>query len=515
MNQDSSDQHDPVRRPGVDHPANRRAALGVLMPGFSGTSVPQWLHRPLREGLASVCLFAMNTPDVSTTRALCDELAELAPELLIAADEEGGDVSRLQAAEGSALPGSEALGVVDDLDLTREAGRLTGALVRAAGIHLTIAPVLDVTSNPANPVIGVRAFGSDPASVGAHGRAFIEGLHAAGVGAAAKHFPGHGDTAVDSHVGLPVIEVEPQVLAERDVRPFAMVADLVDTVMTAHIVVPAHGPHPATLSTWAYELLRDTGFHGPAITDAVGMAAVAAGDAEHGSGIGQATVRALAAGADLVCLDSPQNRDPEPLFEQALEAVMQALADGTLHRETLVASADRTRMSVRRITARPGWLDDEPHDAERLERFGREVAARALTLTGATTVGPVPAGLVDIRAGHNWAAGDLGSVVLEQFNAHRAEIGAEPLAQHSFDELETLHGPLVVVTKAATSNRSEADQLQRLLSQVPDAVVVHTGAQVAAPQVPNLVCTHGLARPNLYQAARAIFAANTNDQEPR
>ncbi|MGA4508334.1 glycoside hydrolase family 3 N-terminal domain-containing protein [Propionibacteriaceae bacterium G1746] len=483
----------------------RAAALGVLMPGFAGTSVPAWLAAHVRDGLGGVCLFAMNTPDIVTTRALCDELSALNPDLCITTDEEGGDVSRLQAATGSWLPGNEALGALDDAAVTRSVGAAIGSLVRAAGVHLTIAPVLDVASNKHNPVISVRAFGATPDLVARHGRAFIDGLHQAGVGGCAKHFPGHGDTAVDSHVGLPVIDVAQAVLADRDVAPFAAVADAVDAVMTAHIVVPAHGPHPATLSAWAYDLLRSTGFDGPVITDALGMAAIAAGDADHRAGMGEGCVRALEAGADLLCLDAPQNRDGEDQFAEAYAAIGAALLSGRLSVERLRASAGRTRACVRTITARPGWRADAPADLGAIRDLGDRVAVAALAVTGDVLVRN-RGWLVDLRRSTNWAAGDLGSVVLDTLNEAADAAGTPrftPITASHVREVPA-DDTVVVVTRQPLVDGHESAGLESLLALRPDAVVLHTGMAHAAPAARHVVCTHGLGLPNLRAAAAAL-----------
>ena len=481
----------------------RRAALGVLMPGFAGTSVPNWLGPHLRDGLGGVCLFAMNTPDISTTRALCDELSALGPELCIAADEEGGDVSRLQAATGSSLPGNEARGALDDEQSTRRVGAAIGAMVRAAGIHLTLAPVLDVASNPYNPVISVRSFGNEPQLVARHGAAFLDGLHSAGAGGCAKHFPGHGDTAVDSHVGLPVVDVSPQMLLERDVAPFSAVAADLDAVMTAHIVVPAHGRYPATLSSWAYELLRSTGFDGPVITDALGMAAIAAGDADHPAGIGEGCVRALEAGADLLCLDAPQNRDPELDFGEAFASIADALVSGRLDPDRLRASAERTRACVRAITARPGWVADAAVDHGAIAALGDQVARGAVEVVGdVRATGTV--WLHDVRHSTNWAAGDLGSVVLDTLaGALAPDIEVRALPPGQLDRVP-LGDTVVVVTRQPLIDGHEVAGLAEVLGQRRDAIVLHTGMAQSAPRAYRRINIHGLGRPNLRAAAAAL-----------
>src|SRR4029077_14185175 len=168
-----------------------RLADRCLMPGFIGTDPSAWILRRAAAGLGGVCLYARNVESPSQLSALTSRLHAENPGLVIAIDEEGGDVTRLEAATGSSYPGNLALGTVDDIELTRAVARSMGAELAAAGVDLDLAPDADVNSNPINPVIGVRAFGSTAGRVAAHTAAWIAGLQEAGVAACAKHFPGH------------------------------------------------------------------------------------------------------------------------------------------------------------------------------------------------------------------------------------------------------------------------------------------------------------------------------------
>ncbi|WP_146765297.1 glycoside hydrolase family 3 N-terminal domain-containing protein, partial [Micromonospora saelicesensis] len=169
-------------------------AAAVLQPGFVGTTPPPWVCRWLGEGLGSVVLFARNVVDTEQVAALTATLRAERPDVIVAIDEEAGDVTRLESVHGSSRPGNFALGAVDDPELTEAVARDLGAELAAAGITLNYAPDADVNSNPANPVIGVRSFGADPVLVARHTAAWVRGLQAGGVAACAKHFPGHGDT---------------------------------------------------------------------------------------------------------------------------------------------------------------------------------------------------------------------------------------------------------------------------------------------------------------------------------
>ncbi|RQX59700.1 sugar hydrolase, partial [Micromonospora chalcea] len=250
-------------------------AAAVLQPGFVGTTPPPWVCRWLGEGLGSVVLFARNVVDHEQVATLTANLRAERPDVIVAIDEEAGDVTRIESARGSSRPGNYALGAIDDPALTEEVARDLGAELAAVGVTLDYAPDADVNSNPANPVIGVRAFGADPDLVARHTAAWVRGLQSGGVAACAKHFPGHGATVADSHHELPTVDVPPAGLRERDLPPFAAVVDAgVRAVMTAHIRVPAlTGDGPATFSRAVlHDLLRvEYGFTGAVVTDALEM----------------------------------------------------------------------------------------------------------------------------------------------------------------------------------------------------------------------------------------------------
>ncbi|HCU49119.1 MAG TPA: sugar hydrolase, partial [Micromonosporaceae bacterium] len=217
-----------------------RLADTVLQPGFEGTTPPDWVRRRLSEGLGGVVLFSRNIVDPEQLAALSAALTAENPDVVIAVDEESGDVTRLDVTNGSRRPGNYALGRVDDPSLTEAVAADIGAQLAAGGITLNYAPTADVNNNPANPVIGVRSFGADPDLVARHTAAWVRGLQSTGVAACAKHFPGHGDTGVDSHHGLPTIEVPVSRLDLVELPPFQAAIDAgVRAIMTAHLLVPA------------------------------------------------------------------------------------------------------------------------------------------------------------------------------------------------------------------------------------------------------------------------------------
>lgn len=332
----------------TDEKTLRRLAVRTLMPGFIGSTVPAWIERECAAGLATVCLYGTNVIDDEQFSRLCGELAEQAPDLVLAVDEEGGDVTRVHFATGSPQPGNAVLGRIDDEALTRASGAAIGRELSAYGISLDLAPVVDVNSNADNPVIGVRSFGAAAEHVARHSAAFIDGLQGAGVAACAKHFPGHGDTVNDSHLTLPRIDVSREVLAARELVPFrAAVAAGSACVMTSHIVVESIDPDgPATFSPSVIQavLREELGFDGVVITDALDMAGASAD-----IGIPEAAVRALLAGCDLLCTGSETT---EQQFLEVVEAVVDAVTTGRLERPRLEEAVGRVDRLVRHYPPR-------------------------------------------------------------------------------------------------------------------------------------------------------------------
>ncbi|GID27190.1 glycoside hydrolase family 3 protein [Paractinoplanes brasiliensis] len=313
-------------------------AATVLQPGFAGTTAPDWVRRWLGEGLGGVALFARNVESPAQVAALTAQLRAERPDVLVAIDEEAGDVTRFESRHGSSRPGNLALGAIDDVLLTEEVARDLGADLADAGITLDYAPDADVNSNAANPVIGVRAFGAEPQLVARHSAAFVRGLQSAGVAACAKHFPGHGDTSVDSHHDVPLIDRDRAQLADCELVPFrAAIETGVRVVMTGHLLVPAYDTElPATLSHKIMTgLLREElGFDGLIVTDGIEMQAV-----RRRYGLAGATVKALAAGVDAICVGGDHADEQTAVLLR--DAIVAAVRSGELPEERLRAAASR------------------------------------------------------------------------------------------------------------------------------------------------------------------------------
>ncbi|MEU9506949.1 glycoside hydrolase family 3 N-terminal domain-containing protein [Micromonospora sp. NPDC048170] len=355
----------------------RRLALGTVLAAFPGTVPPPWAVDLVRDGLAGHVLFARNVDTPAQLASCVAALRDARTDVLVGIDEEGGDVTRLAHATGSPYPGNAALGVVDDVSLTRDIHRAIGRELAAVGVTLDLAPVVDVNSAAENPVIGPRSFGTDPARVAAHAGAAVEGLQAACVAACAKHFPGHGATVVDSHLELPTVDVPLAVLKARDLPPFAAaIAAGTQAIMSAHIRVPElTGDRPATFSRrMLTELLRDEyGFTGVLITDALEMQAASTPV----GGMGPAAVLALAAGADLLCLGATQDA---AVVERVVDDICAAVRGGEL-------PVARVEQAVERAARLAGWARPEPGPPPPPTQLGYEVARRAVRVEGEPPAG--------------------------------------------------------------------------------------------------------------------------------
>lgn len=347
--------------------------------GFHGTDATGTVRELIDSShVGGVILFDRNLTTPWQVADLSDSLQDVAQAasgvpLLVSVDQEGGLVSRLPF--GPRPPGAMAVGATGDPGMARELGAAVGGQLRALGINANLAPVLDVDTNPENPVIGTRSFGSDPEHVGAFGAAAAEGLQSRGVVACAKHFPGHGDTAMDSHHGLPVVDHDRDRLDRVELVPFrrAVAAD-VDAIMTAHVAVPAVDPEvtrPATLSRRVLTgLLREElGYDGVILTDCMEMDAIA-----DGVGTVEGAVRAIGAGADAVLISHTPNRQ-----RAAIEGVVDAVRDGTIP-ESRVDEAARRVLSLkeRRLG---GERDTSAHEeVARVERTSLRTGREAVTL---------------------------------------------------------------------------------------------------------------------------------------
>jgi len=491
----------------------RRLALGVLLPGFPGTSPPGRLLDLLADGLAGVVLFERNVtpgpddaggpggppgpdgPDGGVA-ALTAALRAARPDLLVGIDEEGGDVTRLDAARGSQVPGAAALGRVDDVDLTRGVARTLGTRLARVGVPLVLAPVADVHSDPDNPVIGIRSFGPDPDLVARHVVATIAGLHDAGVAATAKHFPGHGATREDSHLTVPVVDVDRDVLARRELVPFrAALAAGVDVVMTAHVRYPALDTVPATLSRRAVtDLLRgELGFAGVVMSDGLDMHAITAT-----VGRPDGAVQALAAGVDALCVGGESVAPAQ--VEELVAAIVAAVQDGRLPEQRLADAAARvaalaaqlarspagpaSRTGAAGLTAPAGAAGPASPRAD----LGAQAARRALDVRGHVVLAGPPL-VVELHEGASIAAGDvpwaIGAALADRLPGTRvlpltaAAAGDMPAAAPAAAVAAVLaaagQSPLLVSARRTRPGTWTRAVLDALAAVRPDLVLVDHG----------------------------------------
>jgi beta-N-acetylhexosaminidase len=438
----------------------RRLALRTLLAAFAGQTAPEWASTLLDDGLAGHTLFSRNIADADQLGRLTATLRARRPDVLLAIDEEGGDVTRLAHRTGSPYPGNAALGAVDDVELTRAVYAAIGAELGATGVNLDLAPTVDVNTAEDNPIIGTRSFGADPSLVARHAAAAIAGLQASGVAACAKHFPGHGATVSDSHLELPTVDAPISVLRERDLPPFvAAVAAGTRAVMTAHIRVPAlTGDEPATFSRTALtDLLRgEYGFAGVVITDALEMAGAAAA----AGGIAPAAVRALAAGADLLCIGADVNRG---LVESVAAEIASAIRDGRLPLRRVEEAAERVAALSGSGPGSGGGLVAD-------RQLGYAAARRAVRIEGSL------AGLHDplvlqLESGHSIAEGRVPWGLTPHVNG--TEQISVVAAEASPDALIARAGQRPIVVVGRHTHRAPATRalIERLAEGHPVAVV--------------------------------------------
>jgi beta-N-acetylhexosaminidase len=305
------------------------------MLGFHGTSLPGELAELLSRGLAGVVIYPRNFTSAEGLRELTSEIRRAAHRpVLIGIDQEGGTRFALRA-PFTAWPSAEELGRLGDAESVEQVARAMALELRAVGCNLNFAPMLDLHVNPDSPVTTDRSFGSDPAVVARMGAAFDRGLRSGGVLSCAKHFPGHGDAAIDPHLDLPVFAGTMERLEAAELLPFAAaVAAGVPLVMTAHILLPRIDPeNPASLSRAMLDgvLRRRLRFNGVILADDLGMAAIA-----KRYGPGEAAVQTIRAGTDVAMLCHDWSA-----VAPAIDAVRVAKQDGRFNENEWQASLDR------------------------------------------------------------------------------------------------------------------------------------------------------------------------------
>ncbi|WP_406440260.1 sugar hydrolase [Streptomyces sp. NBC_01613] len=476
------------------------AANRCLVLGFDGTTLPGQLKQLADTGLGGVILHTRNVAGRAQLRELTDELRSLRPGLLVTVDQEGGGISHLARAGAPETPGAWALGVADDIALTSAVADSLARHLADCGVAVSFAPVADVHRVPVNPIVRTRAFGADPGHAARHVTAWVEATLAAGVAPCVKHFPGHGSTAVDSHLGMAVDARDEQVLREIDLLPFrAAVAAGVPLVMTAHVVYPAlDAAAPATLSRRVVtDLLRgELGFQGVVVTDALEMKAIA-------DGVGEAAgaVAAIAAGADQLIIARP---DPE-LWLRCRDALLDAMACGMLDPARVVDAARRVDALAERF-ARPPSTDRGAGPA--LGDVGLLAARRAILWKGLP--GPIlDPFVVDLhrrpKPALEWARSDLVTLVREVMPGADGVTAVEGPVDVAGILRRAQGRPLLIATEDAELHPWQAATRTALLTGRPDALLVATGVPDAETEAADGLCAYGRGRANLRAVVEALL----------
>ncbi|MGP6157270.1 MAG: beta-N-acetylhexosaminidase [Vulcanimicrobiaceae bacterium] len=468
----------------------QRLAGAVLCVGIPAAPDSAALETLGRLAPGGIILFDRNVTSAAQTRAGLEVViaacgGTLPP--LLAVDQEGGRVARLR--DGAvALPSMMALGACDDASLAERAGRALAADVRSFGANVDFAPVLDLALDPRCNAVGTRAFGDDPQRVAALGSALIRGLRAGGVAATAKHFPGHGNTPLDSHRELPVVATDAATLRSRELVPFAEAfAAGVDCVMSAHVVVPAlEAGVPATLSSRALTgLLREElGFSGVCFTDCLEMDAIAST-----FGTARAAALAIAAGADCALISHRL-----PLALAARDAIVEAVRQRELplaRLEEAVARVTRLRASVVGAAAAPFAGG---------EALARQIAAGAITCArGRAVLDTAAAATVISFEPATREPVSLSSALRRR--RVRSELLRAPLEPDAEmrEQLTALLAAqpgrqLVVVTRRAHLFPLQQAAAEALLALSPDAILVcalEPFDAAALARARNVLCSYG------------------------
>lgn len=502
----------------------RRAAGRLCFVDFPGVAPSALLERLIdQDHIGGVVLFRKNVASATQAAALAATLQAIArgargSPLWVAIDHEGGMVTRFPGGtaagagpRATALPSAMALGAAGDPALARQAGQVAGRELRAMGIHLNFAPVMDVNSHPANPVIGVRAFGETSSLVEAMGLAYIAGLQDAGVAATAKHFPGHGDVTVDSHVGLPWVNHGLDRLEAVELPPFAAAVRAgAAAIMTAHIVHPALDPSgvPATMSAPILcGILRERlGFRGLVCTDSMGMRAIV----DH-FGVGDAAVASVKAGCDVVLALGPEALQEEVLAHLAGAIESGEIAGGRVAEALARIDAAASRWVRGRVldaaaaASPPADLSGVVGTPDHKDIAGR-IAAAAVTLvrdrTGVTPLAGARIGVVAVaQDSEEWGRPDLAG----SLRRHGATV-------REYAPLDSLSGVDHVI--AATCSRgtlppAQVEAVRALYRQTGDRlVVVATGDPydlLQFPEIPAYLVTYGSDETSLDAAAQVLL----------
>jgi beta-N-acetylhexosaminidase len=535
VEKETGDRYDLIGH-AIKHMTMEEKVGQMLMPDYrkwNGVNVTEMLPeieaQVKKYHLGGVILFLENVVTTEQTTRLVNSYQEAAEKynLLMSIDQEGGIVTRLQS--GTHMPGNMALGATRSEEVSEKVGRAIGEELHSLGINMNLAPVLDVNNNPDNPVIGVRSYGEKPELVAQMGNAYIKGLQESGTAATAKHFPGHGDTASDSHFSLPVVPHDLERLKAVELYPFQQAMNAgIDAIMTAHVTFPNVDnstaiskkdgsviPVPATLSYKVLtELMReDMGYNGLIITDAMNMAAIA----DHFGQV-DAAIRTVKAGSDIVLmpvgLDSVANglynavNSGEISIERIEQSVERIL---TLKLNRGIVKAEVEKSIDEKIANALQVVGSDEHKA-----VEKEAAEKSITLVKNNSVLPLKATAGDkiVVVGSN--AQTIGDEVKKHHGNVTVINTAAPLSAANLAIAKTAKYIIVGTSTSTVGTRLPTTNLMKLANQVidqTDASVIGIGIRnpydiMSYPGVDAYLAQYGT-RPASFEASvNTIFGKN-------
>jgi beta-N-acetylhexosaminidase len=365
----------------------------LLMVSFRGEEANEDARKLIQEIKVGGIIYynwanGLHSPkQIKTLSASLQKLAEIP--LFIAADQEGGVVARLECGF-TIFPGNNALGQTGDPTLAHDAALAMGKEMKAVGVNMNLAPVVDVNCNPKNPVIGIRSFGDDAETVSAFGAEALRGYGEARVIKTLKHYPGHGDTAVDSHETLPVVHKSMEELEKVELLPFSRLAPMADAIMTAHILVPAlDEENCTTLSEKSLNYLRKTiGFQGVIVADSLIMKGVT----KKCQSIDEAAILALKAGCDILMLGGRLLEGERAGFELSvddIQHIFNSLVEAVKTGRISEARVDEAARKVLHLKTRYLGVEKEDEiDWDAHRESAQKIASLALKITGKNLVAP-------------------------------------------------------------------------------------------------------------------------------
>jgi len=446
--------------------------------------------------IGGVILFRENTVTADQTAKLVSAYQQAADRygLLVSIDQEGGIVTRLQT--GTDFPGNMAIGATRSEAMAEKVGKSIGEELKALGINMNFGPVLDVNLNPDNPVIGVRSFGEDPQLVADLGKAYLKGLHETGTASTAKHFPGHGDTAVDSHLGLPEVPYDLDRLKKVELYPFQQAMDAgIDAIMTAHVTFPKiddtkvisvkDGTEVSLPATLSYRVLtglmrKDMGFKGVIVTDAMNMGAIV-----ENFGPVDAAIRAVKAGADILLMPVG--------IEQVANGLYDAVRNGDISEQRIDQSVERIftlklNRGVIKVEEEQN-LDEKAANAlkvvgsEAHKQVEKEAAAQSITLVKNDGVLPLNAAKEDKIAVVGYSGYYVDRLVAEVKKHHDNVTYINTASKLTASQLEQMKDAKYIIVGTYTS--SVAGRAPDASQMVMTNQLIDTGKPVIAVGIRN------------------------------